>query len=235
MRYLRKSLSYSGTGLYSFKTKFTRSGEKHLKTQIVVHSVERNPARPVSTLRSMPRAIAFTIALALALVANRAFASQMLLNSTGGSMTIGTDFVVTGATVANPAGTISIDCPITSIGNGTYLVTYNCSGGSFSYNSNDGTTTVSASFGTAVPDTCPHRAVERAATSTTTTASPAISPEPKPLTASPPRFAAKPTSRWIRLPRRKICPRMLRLGRHQFGLHSRLYHQLFVLSARSRR
>ena len=64
-------------------------------------------------------------------------------------MTIGTDFVVTGATVANPAGTISIDCPITSIGNGTYLVTYNCSGGSFSYNSNDGTTTVSASFGTA--------------------------------------------------------------------------------------
>ncbi len=64
-------------------------------------------------------------------------------------MTIGTDFVVTGATVANPAGTISIDCPITSIGNGTYLVTYNCSGGSFSYKSNDGTTTVSASFGTA--------------------------------------------------------------------------------------
>ena len=64
-------------------------------------------------------------------------------------MTIGTDFVLSGATVANPAGTISIDCPITSIGNGTYLVTYNCSGGSFSYQSNDGTTRVSASFGTA--------------------------------------------------------------------------------------
>ena len=64
-------------------------------------------------------------------------------------MSIGTDFVLTGASVANPAGTISIDCPITSIGNGTYLVTYNCSGGSFSYQSIDGTVTVSASFGTA--------------------------------------------------------------------------------------
>jgi len=87
--------------------------------------------------------------LALSLIAPRAFASQMILNSTGGTMTIGTDFVLSGATVANPAGTLSIDCPITTIGNGTYLITYNCTGGSFSYQSSDGTTTVSASFGTA--------------------------------------------------------------------------------------
>ena len=87
--------------------------------------------------------------LTVLLAAPRAFASQIVLSSTGGSMSIGTDFVLTGANVANPAGTISIDCPITSIGNGTYLVTYNCSGGSFSYQSNDGTIAVSASFGTA--------------------------------------------------------------------------------------
>ena len=78
-----------------------------------------------------------------------AFASQLVINSTGGTMTIGTDFVLSGATVADPAGTVSIDCPITSVGNGTYLVTYNCTGGSFNYQSNDGTTTVSASFDTA--------------------------------------------------------------------------------------
>ena len=40
-------------------------------------------------------------------VATGAFASQLILNSTGGSMSIGTDVVISGATVANPAGTIS--------------------------------------------------------------------------------------------------------------------------------
>ena len=51
--------------------------------------------------------------------------------------------------MANPAGTASIDCPITAIGSGTYLVTYNCSGGSFSYESTNGTTMAFANFGTA--------------------------------------------------------------------------------------
>src|SRR5258708_39137129 len=94
-------------------------------------------------------AIATAVALFVLSATPSTFASQLVLNSTGGAMTIGTDFVLTGANVASPAGTISIDCPITSIGNGTYLVTYNCTGGSFSYQSNDGTTTVSASFGKA--------------------------------------------------------------------------------------
>ncbi len=93
--------------------------------------------------------MALAVALVVISVVPRAFASQLVINSTGGTMTIGTDFVLSGATVANPAGTVSIDCPITSVGNGTYLITYNCSGGSFSYQSNDGTTRVSASFGTA--------------------------------------------------------------------------------------
>jgi hypothetical protein len=92
------------------------------------------------------------ILLAAAMVvisASGAFASQLVLNSTGGSMSIGASFVVTGATVTSPAGTISINCPITSVLTGTYLITYNCSGGNFSYQSSDGTTSVSARFGTA--------------------------------------------------------------------------------------
>ena len=93
--------------------------------------------------------LSLAAALAVISAASGAFASQLVLNSTGGAMSIGTEFVLTGATVASPAGTIAIDCPITSVHNGTYLVTYNCTGGSFSYHSNDGTTTVSAGFGTA--------------------------------------------------------------------------------------
>ena len=96
-----------------------------------------------------PIAIALTATLFLTSAATSAGASQLVLNSTGGSMSIGTDVVITGATVANPAGTLSIDCPITSVANGTYAITYYCSGGNFSYQSNDGTITVSAPFGTA--------------------------------------------------------------------------------------
>jgi hypothetical protein len=88
------------------------------------------------------------VALLMISAASAAFASHLVLNGAGGAMSIGADFVLTGGGVANPAGTISIECPITSVQNGTYVVTYNCSGGSFSYQSNDGKTTVAASFGT---------------------------------------------------------------------------------------
>jgi len=88
-------------------------------------------------------------AIAIISLVPQAFASQLILNSTGGSMSIGTDIVISGATVTSPAGTISIDCPITSINSGTYAIKYNCSDGSFSYQSTDGTITVSAPFGTA--------------------------------------------------------------------------------------
>jgi NHL repeat/Abnormal spindle-like microcephaly-assoc'd, ASPM-SPD-2-Hydin len=122
-----------------------------LKIQDIVDSMRSVLARPIIIPGSLWRraAIALVMALVATSAATGAFASQIVLNSTGGTMTIGTDFVLSGATVANPAGTVSIDCPITTIGNGTYLVTYNCTGGSFSYQSNDGTTTVSASFGKA--------------------------------------------------------------------------------------
>ena len=120
-----------------------------MKNHAVVASVPAVLPQPVITPGSLWRR--FAIALAIALVvfsaAPSTFASQLVLKSTGGAMTIGTDFVLTGATVANPAGAISIDCPITTVGNGTYLVTYNCTGGSFSYQSSDLTTTVSATSG----------------------------------------------------------------------------------------
>ncbi len=122
-----------------------------MKNQAVVAPVPAVIAQPVITPESLWRRFAIAVAIALVVIsaASGASASQLVLTSSGGAMTIGTDFVLTGATVGNPPGTIAIDCPITSVGNGTYVVTYNCSGGSFSYQSTDGTTTVSASFGTA--------------------------------------------------------------------------------------
>jgi len=122
-----------------------------LEHQPIAESVPALLAQPVVIRRLRWRRIATALAVALLVISatRGAFASQLVLNSTGGTMALSTDFVLSGATVANPAGTISIDCPITSVGYGTYLVTYNCSGGSFSYQSNDGTTTVSASFSTA--------------------------------------------------------------------------------------
>lgn len=122
-----------------------------MKGQYAAQMLPALLAQPVITLRLLRHRTAIALAVVLVVISTvpRAFASQLVLNSTGGTMTIGTDFVLSGVTVANPPGTVSIDCPITSIGNGTYLITYNCSGGSFSYQSNDGTTTVSASFGTA--------------------------------------------------------------------------------------
>ena len=46
-------------------------------------------------------AIAAAIALGVIVTNTGALASQLVLNSTGGAMTIGTDFVVSGAVVAN--------------------------------------------------------------------------------------------------------------------------------------
>src|SRR5580704_14123889 len=77
-----------------------------------------------------------------------AFASQQVFNSSGGTATLGTDFVLSGATATNPAGTLAINCPITSVGGSSPLI-YSCTGGSFNFQSNDGLTTVAGSFTTA--------------------------------------------------------------------------------------
>jgi sugar lactone lactonase YvrE len=92
-------------------------------------------------------ALAFA-ALMIMSAAPDAFASQLVLNSTGGAVTLGSDFKMTGSAVANPAGTLSLDCPITSVGGGTAL-DYKCTGGSFTFDSTDGSTTVAGTFGVA--------------------------------------------------------------------------------------
>ena len=77
-----------------------------------------------------------------------AFASQQVFNGSGGTATVGTSFELSGATVTNPAGTMSLNCPITSEG-GSYPLIYSCTGGSYDFQSNDGLTSVTGSFTTA--------------------------------------------------------------------------------------
>ena len=102
---------------------------------------------PKPTLQHAGFVVLF-VALPL-LFASPAFAGNLVVNASGGTVTLGSHFTLTGASVANPAGAASFDCPITSIQTGTYQITYNCSGGNYTYQSNDGTTTVAASFTTA--------------------------------------------------------------------------------------
>jgi hypothetical protein len=109
--------------------------------------------RPVIIITRSPwRRIAVALAAAFLAIsaAPGAFASQLVLKSTGGTASLGTDFLLEGSAVASPAGTLSIDCPITSVASGTYAIKYYCSGGSFAFQSTDGTTSVAAPFSTAV-------------------------------------------------------------------------------------
>src|SRR5260370_34882922 len=66
-----------------------------------------------------------------------AHADQGGFSNSGGS-TLVSSGVVINSSVATPAGTLTIHCPSSSAGQ--------CAGGDYSYVSNDGTTTLSASF-----------------------------------------------------------------------------------------
>jgi sugar lactone lactonase YvrE len=90
--------------------------------------------------------VVLVVALPILLFAGPAFAGNLVVNASGGTLTLASDFTLTGASVASPAGTASFDCPITGVQQGQYQITYTCSGGSYTFQSNDGTTTVSASF-----------------------------------------------------------------------------------------
>jgi len=100
-------------------------------------------AAPMNRIRTV-----LALSVALFLLVQPAVASQLLFDSTGGTMTLGSDFILSGASVTSPAGALSIDCPITSIG-GSTVVTYACTGGSFNFQSTDGLTTVTGVFTTA--------------------------------------------------------------------------------------
>src|SRR5258708_19945454 len=66
-----------------------------------------------------------------------AYADQGGFYNSGGSTQISSGVIIN-STVATPPGTLTINCPTTAPGH--------CAGGSFNYASNDGTTTLSASF-----------------------------------------------------------------------------------------
>src|SRR5258708_36058645 len=84
------------------------------------------------------RGIGATLALALfAILTTPAYADQGSLTNSGGTTSVSSGVTIT-STVASPAGTLTINCPVTT--------TANCAGGSFAYASNDGTTSVNATF-----------------------------------------------------------------------------------------
>ncbi|MGA3042287.1 MAG: choice-of-anchor D domain-containing protein [Bryobacteraceae bacterium] len=76
------------------------------------------------------------------LAAAAAAAQQWSLTDTGGTVTLGTDLTLAGATVASPAGTFSMSCPATALPPGTYQAEWVCTGGTVTIQSNDGLTTV---------------------------------------------------------------------------------------------
>jgi 6-bladed beta-propeller len=69
-----------------------------------------------------------------------AYADQGGFSNSGGSTQVSSGVIIN-SNVATPAGTLTINCPNTAPGR--------CAGGSFTYVSNDGTITLSASFTTA--------------------------------------------------------------------------------------
>lgn len=54
--------------------------------------------------------------------------------------------MLAGTTVASPAGSLSLSCPVTALPPGTYQAEWVCTGGSISIQSNDGLTVVNANL-----------------------------------------------------------------------------------------
>jgi hypothetical protein len=73
----------------------------------------------------------------LAFLTPMAHADQGSFSNSGGSTLISSGVTIT-SSVATPPGTLTLNCPNVAAGS--------CAGGSFSYQSNDGTTSISASF-----------------------------------------------------------------------------------------
>ena len=74
-------------------------------------------------------------------------ADQGSFSNAGGSTLVTSAAVSINSSVATPAGSLSVDCPVTSPGV--------CSGGTFSYVSNDGSLVLSGSFTSATfKETC---------------------------------------------------------------------------------
>jgi streptogramin lyase len=86
------------------------------------------------------------VATSLFLLASALSAQQAAFTNSGGTITLGTDLVMTGSTVASPAGSYSLGCPVTALPPGTYQAEWICTGGTITIQSNDGLTSVSGSL-----------------------------------------------------------------------------------------
>ena len=75
-----------------------------------------------------------------------ALADEATYTESGGSFTLGSSIDVTAASVGSPAGTLSLNCPVTSTAFGTYLWQYFCSGGTITMQSSDGLTVLEGTF-----------------------------------------------------------------------------------------
>ena len=75
-----------------------------------------------------------------------ALAQQFSFTDAGGTVTLGTDLVVAGATVASPSGSFTLSCPATALPPGTYQALWICTGGGLTIQSNDGLTVVSGNL-----------------------------------------------------------------------------------------
>ena len=72
-------------------------------------------------------------------------AQQATFTNAGGSVSLGSDFVISGSSLASPSGTLSFDCPVTALPPGQYSAEWVCNGGSVSIISSDGLTSVTGS------------------------------------------------------------------------------------------
>ena len=73
-------------------------------------------------------------------------AQQWSFTDTGGTVTMGSDLVMAGTSVASPSGVLSLSCPATALPPGTYSAEWICTGGSLTIQSNDGLTAVNAAL-----------------------------------------------------------------------------------------
>lgn len=80
------------------------------------------------------------------LAAAAASAQQWTFTDTGGTVTLGADLTMAGATVAGPAGTFSMSCPVTAVPPGTYRAEWLCTGGTIAIQSYDGLTTLTGNL-----------------------------------------------------------------------------------------
>ena len=108
--------------------------------------IDRRKEAPVIPAPS-PRTLAALVLLLSSLSPVVTLADQVVSTDSGGTVTLGSDFVISNATLADPAGTLSLSCQVTSIGPAyPFAAEWSCSGGSYTLVSSDSLTSVQGVF-----------------------------------------------------------------------------------------